>query len=53
MFHLPHQDFPNVEHFKKVLNVYNIDKCKSLKKKMIQAVDDILGYDIPDLLEEF
>lgn len=52
-FHLPPGDFPNVEHFKEILSGYNIDKFEKLKPKMIQAVDDMLGYDIPDLLKNF
>ncbi|KAJ7960826.1 EH domain-containing protein 1 [Quillaja saponaria] len=52
-FHLPQGDFPNVEHFREVLGGYNIDKFERLKPKMIQAVDDMLGYDIPDLLKNF
>ncbi|KAI3711177.1 hypothetical protein L2E82_41064 [Cichorium intybus] len=52
-FHLPAGDFPDVEHFRQVLGNYNIDKFEKLKPKMIQAVDDMLGYDIPDLLKNF
>ncbi|XP_024962147.1 EH domain-containing protein 1-like [Cynara cardunculus var. scolymus] len=52
-FHLPAGDFPDVEHFRQVLGAYNIDKFEKLKPKMIQAVDDMLGYDIPDLLKNF
>ncbi|CAH8273132.1 unnamed protein product [Arabidopsis lyrata] len=52
-FHLPAGDFPSVEHFREVLGGYNIDKFEKLKPKMIQAVDDMLGYDIPDLLKKF
>ncbi|GKD64794.1 EH domain-containing protein 1-like protein [Tanacetum coccineum] len=52
-FHLPPGDFPDVEHFRQVLGAYNIDKFEKLKPKMIQAVDDMLGYDIPDLLKNF
>ncbi|XP_022734489.1 EH domain-containing protein 1 isoform X4 [Durio zibethinus] len=51
--HLPPGDFPNVEHFREVLNGYNFDKFEKLKPKMIQAVDDMLGYDIPQLLKTF
>ena len=40
-------DFPNVEHFKEILAAYNIDKFKKLKPKMLQAIDDMLGYDLP------
>ncbi|CAL0317461.1 unnamed protein product [Lupinus luteus] len=52
-FHLPPGDFPNVEHFREILSGYNIDKFERLKPKMIQAVDDMLGYDIPNLLKNF
>ncbi|XP_043810915.1 EH domain-containing protein 1 isoform X2 [Manihot esculenta] len=52
-FHLPPGDFPNVEHFREVLTGYSIDKFEKLKPKMIQAVDDMLGYDIPELLKNF
>ncbi|KAG6790188.1 hypothetical protein POTOM_006336 [Populus tomentosa] len=52
-FHLPPGDFPNVEQFREVLSGYNFDRLEKLKPKMIQAVDDMLGYDIPDLLKNF
>ncbi|KAH7569398.1 hypothetical protein JRO89_XS06G0154800 [Xanthoceras sorbifolium] len=52
-FHLPAGDFPNVEHFREVLNGYSIDKFEKLKPKMIQAVDDMLAYEIPELLKNF
>ncbi|XP_020221272.1 EH domain-containing protein 1 [Cajanus cajan] len=52
-YHLPAGDFPNVEHFKEVLSGYSIDKFEKLKPKMIQAVDDMLGYEIPELLKKF
>lgn len=52
-YHLPAGDFPSVEHFKEVLSGYNIDKFEKIKQKMIQSVDDMLGYDIPELLRKF
>ncbi|XP_065862451.1 EH domain-containing protein 1 [Euphorbia lathyris] len=52
-YHLPPGDFPNVDQFREVLSGYNIDKFEKLKSKMIQAVDDMLGYDIPELLKNF
>ncbi|KAM7280845.1 hypothetical protein ACFE04_007979 [Oxalis oulophora] len=52
-FHLPAGDFPNVDQFREILTGYNFDKFEKLKPKMIQAVDDMLGYDIPDLLKSF
>ncbi|KAL0442961.1 UNVERIFIED_CONTAM: EH domain-containing protein 1 [Sesamum latifolium] len=52
-YHLPAGDFPDVEHFREVLSRYNIDDFEKLRPKMIQAVDDMLGYDIPELLKNF
>ncbi|WOL19101.1 EH domain-containing protein 1-like [Canna indica] len=52
-FHLPAGDFPNVEHFKEVLSGYNIDKFEKLKHKLVQAVDEMLSIDIPELLKKF
>ncbi|KAK1273963.1 hypothetical protein QJS04_geneDACA008062 [Acorus gramineus] len=52
-YHLPMGDFPNVDHFKEVLSGYSIDKFEKLKPKLIQSVDDMLGYDIPELLRNF
>ncbi|KAL6553725.1 EH domain-containing protein 1 [Orobanche minor] len=51
--HLPAGDFPNVEQFREVLSGYSIDKFEKLKPKTIQSVDDMLGYDIPELLKNF
>lgn len=51
--HLPPGDFPNVEHFRDVLSGYSLDNFEKLKPKMIQSVDEMLGYDIPDLLKNF
>ena len=50
---LPPGDLPNVDHFREVLSGYNFDKLEKLKSKMIQAVDTMLGYDIPNLLKKF
>ena len=52
-YHLPAGDFPDVEHFKEVLATYSIDKFEKVKPKMVQAVDDMLAHDIPDLLKNF
>ncbi|KAL9146706.1 hypothetical protein ABFS82_13G127600 [Erythranthe guttata] len=52
-YHLPAGDFPSVEHFREVLSRYSIDDFEKLKPKMIQAVDDMLSYDIPELLKSF
>ncbi|GJM97625.1 hypothetical protein PR202_ga14563 [Eleusine coracana subsp. coracana] len=52
-YHLPPGDFPYVEHFKEVLSGYSFDKFEKVKPKMVQAVDDMLGYDIPELLKNF
>lgn len=52
-YHLPAGGFPDVEHFKEVLSGYSIDKFEKLKPKMVQAVDDMLAHDIPQLLKTF
>jgi len=52
-FHLPPGDFPRVDHYRERLVGYNFDKFEKLKPKMLQAVDDMLGYDIPELLKKF
>ncbi|KAG6484861.1 hypothetical protein ZIOFF_053386 [Zingiber officinale] len=52
-FHLPPGDFPDVDHYREVLSGYNLDKFERLKHKMVQAVDDMLAYDIPELLKRF
>ncbi|XP_019169146.1 PREDICTED: EH domain-containing protein 1-like isoform X2 [Ipomoea nil] len=50
-FHLPVGDFPSVDHFREVLMRYSIEDFEKLKPKMIHGVDEMLGYDIPDLLK--
>ncbi|KAI3510311.1 hypothetical protein L1887_17202 [Cichorium endivia] len=52
-YHVPPGDFPDIEQFKEVLGAYNIDKFEKVKPKMIQAVDDMLANDIPELLQNF
>ncbi|KAG0621415.1 hypothetical protein M758_3G018000 [Ceratodon purpureus] len=52
-FHLPPGDFPSVEHYRERLAGYNFDKFEKLKPKMLEAVDTMLGYDIPELLKKF
>ncbi|KAE8725537.1 EH domain-containing protein 1 [Hibiscus syriacus] len=39
------------EFVKEILRGYSFDRFDKLKPKMIQDVDDMLGYDIPDLLK--
>ncbi|WVY90072.1 hypothetical protein V8G54_035586 [Vigna mungo] len=52
-FHLPPADFPNLDDFRERLSGYNIDKFAKFNPRMIQAVDDMLAYDIPNLLKNF
>nr|AEV41109.1 putative EH-domain-containing protein 1 [Oryza officinalis] len=51
--HLPAGDFPSVEEYRETLSAYNFDKFEKLKPKLVQGVDDMLAYDIPDLLKSF
>ncbi|CAI9762246.1 unnamed protein product [Fraxinus pennsylvanica] len=46
-------DFPSVENFMEVLSRYNIEEFEKLKLKMIQAVDDMLGHDIPAVFKKY
>ncbi|XP_015691650.1 EH domain-containing protein 1-like isoform X2 [Oryza brachyantha] len=51
--HLPAGDFPGVDEYREALSAYNFDKFEKLKPKLVQGVDDMLAYDIPDLLKSF
>ncbi|CAI0379352.1 unnamed protein product [Linum tenue] len=51
-FSLSFRCFPNVEQFKEVLRGRNFTKFPRLKPKMIQAIDDIVAYEIPNLLKK-
>ncbi|KAL6651592.1 hypothetical protein ACP70R_010517 [Stipagrostis hirtigluma subsp. patula] len=51
--HLPAGDFPNVEEYREILSAYNFDRFERLRPKMVQGVDDMLAYDIPELLKKF
>lgn len=50
---MPPGDFPDIEQFKEVLATYNIDKFEKVKPKLIQAVDEMIANDIPELLQNF
>ncbi|KAL7102644.1 hypothetical protein ACP275_08G131400 [Erythranthe tilingii] len=49
----PAGDFPSVEQFREVLNRHNFADFGKLDLKMIQAVDEMLSNDIPQLLKKF
>ncbi|KAF8769212.1 hypothetical protein HU200_006715 [Digitaria exilis] len=51
--HLPPGDFPSVDEYRELLSSYNFDKFEKLRPKMVQGVDDMLAYDIPELLKKF
>ena len=42
-----------MEQFREVLSGYNIDKFEKIKTKMLKNVDDMLGYDIKEILKNF
>ena len=50
---MPAGDFPRVEYFQEHLAGYSFDKFEKLKPKMVQDVDNMLAYDIPELLKQF
>ncbi|KAG8066628.1 hypothetical protein GUJ93_ZPchr0004g40101 [Zizania palustris] len=51
--HLPAGDFPSVEEYRDILSSYNFDRFEKMRPKMVQGVDDMLAYDIPELLKSF
>ncbi|KAE8789054.1 EH domain-containing protein 1-like [Hordeum vulgare] len=51
--HLPAGDFPGVDEYRDALSAYNFDRFERLRPKMVKDVDDMLAYDIPDLLKQF
>jgi hypothetical protein len=51
--HLPPGDFPSVDEYRELLSAYNLDKFEKLRPRMVQGVDDMLAYDIPELLKKF
>ena len=40
-YHLPAGDFPNPEKFKKALELYDIDKFKTIQESLLHKVDDV------------
>ncbi|XP_002978188.2 EH domain-containing protein 1 [Selaginella moellendorffii] len=53
LYHLPKGDLPNIDTFRRVLAVHNIDSFHRLRPSMIQSVDDMLTHDIPKLLSNY
>ncbi|KAI9495824.1 P-loop containing nucleoside triphosphate hydrolase protein [Zychaea mexicana] len=51
--HLPAGDFPNPEKFKKALELYDIDKFKTIQDNLLHKVDDALAVDLPKLMSMF
>ncbi|KAG2221263.1 hypothetical protein INT45_012384 [Circinella minor] len=52
-YHLPAGDFPNPEKFKKALELYDIDKFKTIQESLLHKVDDALAVDLPKLMSMF
>ena len=48
---LPAGDFPNPVRFKTTIEKYDIHKFPKLEPKTIKNMDDVLGYDIPNLMK--
>ena len=53
LLHLGAEDIADARDEKEVLAGYSIDKFEKFKPKMVQDVDDMLAYDIPELLKNF
>jgi len=48
-FNLPPGDFPNLQRFREKLDNYDIHKFPKLDMKKIEALEQVLSYDIPEL----
>lgn len=48
---LPAGDFPNPVRFKTTIEKYDIHKFPKLEPRTIKNMDDVLGYDIPNLMK--
>ena len=48
---LPAGDFPNPVRFKTTIEKYDIHKFPKLEPKTIKNMDEVLGYDIPNLMK--
>lgn len=42
-----------MDYFREVLQGYQISNFNKLNPKLLKNVDDVLGVDIPDLLQKF
>ncbi|KAI7886535.1 hypothetical protein K492DRAFT_156140 [Lichtheimia hyalospora FSU 10163] len=52
-YHLPAGDFPNPEKFKRNLELYDMDKFKTIKEDLLAKVDQALAVDLPKLMSMF
>eukprot|EP00055_Hartaetosiga_balthica_P003254 m.7128 g.7128 ORF g.7128 m.7128 type:complete len:559 (+) comp2713_c0_seq1:3-1679(+) len=51
--HLPFGDFPNMEQFKASIQDFDFSKFPKLDTKAIEAMDGVIGRDIPHLMNQF
>jgi len=52
-YQLPVGDFPIIARFQEQLTAYDFSKFAKLNPKVIQAMDQVLGDDIPKLMKQF
>ena len=50
---IPRGDLPNVERYRHILSGFDLGKFPKLDKKMLAAMDDVLGKDIPSIMRQF
>jgi len=50
-YRLPPGDFPDLERFKEVCRDHDFDSFAKLDEKLISRIDDVLGTDIPKLMQ--
>jgi hypothetical protein len=50
LHNLPAGDFPNVNRFRDIVSKYELHKFPKLDTKMLKNMDDVLAFDIPNLM---
>jgi len=52
-YNLPPGDFPDISRFQDHLKTYDFSKFQKLNSKLIDSMDYVLSYDLPELMQIF
>ncbi|CAL8071871.1 unnamed protein product [Calicophoron daubneyi] len=51
LYHIPLGDFPNIEHMRTMLADQDFSSFPSLKPKLFEHIDEVLGEEVPKLMQ--